>query len=103
MEGQRTVSSVVGPLARSVSDLRLILKQILAMQPWLFDSRVVPLPWRSEEEAQVREHAQKGGLAFGVLRFDGTVHCHPPIQRAIEETVGKLRQQGHQVRRRDKP
>ena len=103
MLGQTTVPSSVGPLARSVSDLRLIVRQILAMQPWQFDPRVVPLPWRSEEEAKVQEHAQTGRLAFGVLRFDGIVRCHPPIQRGIEETVEKLRRRGHQVRGRDKP
>lgn len=102
MNGQTAVSSALGPLARSISDLRLIMKQILAMKPWLFDSRVVPLPWRPEEDVRVRERAQTGRLAFAVLWFDGIVQCHPPIQRAMKEIVEKLQRQGHQVRIHEK-
>lgn len=97
MNGQTTVSSSVGPLARSVSDLRLIVKQILAMKPWLSDAKVVPLPWRPDEDAKVQEYFHTGGLVFGALQFDGIVQCHPPIQRAMKETIEKLRRHGHQV------
>lgn len=98
MEGQNVVPSVVGPLAHNPSDLRFLVKVILASKPWLRDPNVMPLPWRVEEQQDVHNRAQESGLCFGVMRWDGMVMPHPPVQRAIRETVANLKAQGHEVR-----
>jgi amidase len=97
MEGQETVSSVIGPMGHSISDLRFILMNILATQPWLEDPKVIKLPWRAEEEQDIQARAESTGLTFGVMRWNGIVKPHPPVQRGVEETVAKLRAQGHEV------
>ncbi|KAK5240936.1 Acetamidase, partial [Exophiala xenobiotica] len=50
MEGQETVHSVVGPLAHSVPDLKLFVTSVLQEEPWKYDSKVIPMPWRQGEE-----------------------------------------------------
>lgn len=89
MEGQNIVASVIEPIAHSPSDLKLMVETLLNVKPWERDPGVVPLPWRSEEQAEVRRRAAESRLCFGVMRWDGVVMPHPPIQRAVEETVAK--------------
>ncbi len=97
MEGQNIVPSVMGPIAHSPADLGFITKLILDAEPWQSDPQVIKLPWRSEEQTEIRERAKTSGLCFGVMKWDGLVMPHPPIQRVIEEMVEKLKKQGHEV------
>lgn len=93
MEGQETVHSVVGPIAHSAGglfsgpsireasgadrpDLRLFLTSVLGEEPWKYDSKVIPLPWRTAEEEAVRSKIQSGGLNLGFYSCDGVV-CPP--------------------------
>ena len=97
MEGQETVHSVIGPMGHSIPDLRFLLKNIIATQPWLEDPKVIKLPWRVEEEQDIQTRASSSGLTFGVMRWDGIVKPHPPIQRGVEETIAKVKARGHEV------
>lgn len=92
-DGQESVPSVVGPMTRSLSNIRFILKSILETKPWLSDAKVHNIPWREElfEEGQVKK------LCFGVIRFDQIVHVTPPVQRAINMAINALEKAGHQV------
>lgn len=96
-DGAPSILSVVGPLSTSVANLKLAVKSILQTEPWLHDPRVSPMPWRSEQEETVKKLAQEKRLTFAVLRHDGLCAVHPPIKRAIEETVQKLEKLGHKV------
>ncbi|KAJ5390505.1 Acetamidase [Penicillium cataractarum] len=96
MEGQETVHSVVGPMAHSAADLRLFLTSVLSQEPWKYDSKVVPLPWRSTEEEVTKSKIQSG-LNLGYYSCDGVVLPHPPILRGIEMVVSTLKKNGHTV------
>ncbi|KAB2573462.1 Acetamidase [Lasiodiplodia theobromae] len=97
MEGHQTVESVIGPMGHSISDLRLLLKTIIQTQPWLADPKVNRIPWRQEDEDAVKAKIQAKKLTFGVIRTDGMVNPHPPVQRAINEAVEALKARGHEV------
>jgi amidase len=104
MDGQNTILSVVGPLATSVSSLRLVMKALLAQKPWLHDPMVHEIPWRSEEEQQILDligttgdASKSSKLAFGVFRTDGLVTPQPPIRRAIDIVVQALQNLGHEI------
>ncbi|KAI9727054.1 MAG: Acetamidase [Cirrosporium novae-zelandiae] len=99
MDGQNTILSVVGPLATTARSLRLAVKSVLSQQPWLYDPLVNELPWRDEMEKQVDLMASKttGQLSFGILRNDGVVTPHPPVQRAIEVVAKTIEKLGHKV------
>ncbi|KAF2744850.1 amidase [Sporormia fimetaria CBS 119925] len=91
MDGQNSILSVLGPLASSIEGLRVVTKAVLGRKPWLRDPLVVEMPWREEPEEE------KGKMAFGVLRSDGTVNPQPPVRRAVEMVVKALKAQGHEV------
>lgn len=97
MEGHQTVESVIGPMGHSISDLRLLLKTIISTEPWLADPKANKIPWRQEDEDAIKAKIQTKKLTFGVIRTDGMVNPHPPVQRAINEAVEALKARGHEV------
>ncbi|KAL4965147.1 amidase signature domain-containing protein [Aspergillus stella-maris] len=95
-KGQEVMPTVVGIMGRSVDTLRLILKSILVMEPWLYDPYTLPIPWRSEKE--YKPSNQRGYKpAFGFLTNDGVITPHPPISRAMEIVKEALQSKGHQL------
>lgn len=102
MDGQNSILSVVGPLSHSAASLRLMCKAILSQEPWLHDPLVHEIPWRDEQEQQIRgliASAKPAAtkLAFGIMKHDGTVTPHPPVQRAMDIVVKILEKLGHKV------
>ena len=97
MEGHDSAPSVVGPLASTVANLKLLTDIILQSQPWLHDPKVVELPWRPTEFDEVHSRAKSQGLSFGMLKFDGVVMPHVPVLRAMDELKAKLQAAGHEV------
>ncbi|TGO24071.1 hypothetical protein BPAE_0113g00280 [Botrytis paeoniae] len=97
MEGQETLHSVCGPITHSVADMRLFLESVLAEEPWKFDAKVVPMPWRQSEADVIKSRISDGGLTIGYYDFDGKVLPHPPILRGIKKVVDTLKENGHQV------
>jgi amidase len=89
MAGQEAVPSVNGPMAKTLADISLYSKIIIESKPWLMDPKCLPIPWR------VVEVPKK--LKIGVLWHDGTVTPTPPVRRALEITVEKLRKAGHEI------
>ncbi|QDS74838.1 hypothetical protein FKW77_002861 [Venturia effusa] len=89
LAGQEAVQSVNGPMSQHLSDLSVFAKAVVGLEPWLQDPRCLPIPWRSVEKKQK--------LKIGVMRNDGVVLPTPPVARALEETVAKLRAAGHEI------
>ncbi|KAI5848765.1 acetamidase [Morchella snyderi] len=92
-EGQEHVPSVVGPMARSMSSLKMITKAVIDAEPWNLDPKVAPIPWRED----VYQDTLQRKLVFGVLRDDGVVRVHPPIKRVLENAMACLEAAGHEV------
>ena len=97
MDGQNSAPSVVGPLSHSVPSLRLAFKSLLSREPWNHDPNVNSMPYRPDLERQVEDNKHNGGLVFGVVRHDHQATPWPPIQRAIDHVVEKLKKAGHKV------
>ncbi|OQE43441.1 hypothetical protein PENCOP_c003G03547 [Penicillium coprophilum] len=97
MEGQETVHSVVGPIAHSIPDLKLFIKSVLEEEPWKFDSKVIPLPWRQNEEEVIKSKITYGGLNIATYHHDSVVLPHPPILRGIDLVRSTLEKNGHNV------
>ena len=47
---------------------------VLAEEPWDYDPKVVPLPWRASEEDAIKKRL-KSGLSIGYYHSDGNVSC----------------------------
>ncbi|KAL2848589.1 amidase signature domain-containing protein [Aspergillus pseudoustus] len=97
MEGQETIHSVCGPLTHSIADMKLFVTSVLSQKPWSYDSKVIPMPWRQDEEQAIKEKISSKGLTLGYFSCDGEVLPHPPILRAVQTVVDKLSDSGHTV------
>lgn len=90
MNGKESINSVIGAITHSAKgepyqsaaemhdlisfiDLRLFMTSVLAGEPWRYDSKVIPLPWRPSEEEAITIKIQSGGLNLGFYTFDGVV------------------------------
>jgi amidase len=73
MEGQETIHSVCGPMCHSVADMRLFVTSVLSQKPWAYDSKVIPMPWRYDEEDAIKEKIASHGLTLGYYSCDGNV------------------------------
>ncbi|KAK4569899.1 hypothetical protein LTR86_002868 [Recurvomyces mirabilis] len=89
MGGQEAVASVHGPMARSVGDVKLWIESVVGAKPWLKDPKCIPLPYRPITLTQK--------LKIAVLWDNGMVHPTPPVTRAQQHTVEKLKAAGHEI------
>jgi amidase len=78
-------------------DMRLFAKAVLAQEPWKYDSKVIPMPWRESEVDVIKSKLSSGGLTLGYYNCDGNVLPHPPILRGVETVVSTMKKAGHTV------
>jgi amidase len=88
MEGQETVHSVCGPLTHSVADMRLFVTSVLSQKPWSYDSKVVPIPWRQEEEDAIKTKIADKSLTLGYFSCDGEVSTPPCLYNLAGDSPG---------------
>lgn len=92
-EGQEHVPSAIGPLARSLGSIHLVTKHIIEREPWRYDPRCVPIPWRED----VCQAVQQRPLVIGVMLDDGVVKVHPPVERIVWDAAKRLQAAGHKL------
>ncbi|KAJ3501673.1 hypothetical protein NLJ89_g9232 [Agrocybe chaxingu] len=97
LQGQESISSVLGPMANSLSGVKTFLTSVIGAKPWRLDPMVVPKPW-SEAEWELSEHGGVGGqLCFAVMWDNGVVRPHSPLVRAMRMVKEALEKAGHKV------
>lgn len=89
-------------MARDLAALELAMRVVLDGSPWHHDCDVIEMPWRQERIQSVRNlvsrnNEKDGKLVFGVMKCDGNVQPHPPVQRALELVTKALQDQGYEV------
>ena len=92
--GQESIISVAGPMARSLNSCTYFLRSVLNKNPADYDA--TSLPFAFNETAYGRA-SHDGKLSFGVVRTDHLVTPTPPIRRALEMAVQRVRDAGHEV------
>lgn len=95
--GQESISSVLGPMANSLSGVEVFMKAIIGAKPWNLDPLVIRKPWDGEEYG-LAEHggdSQEKKLAFAIMWDNGVVRPHPPLVRAMKMTKAALEASGH--------
>ena len=73
------------------------MKSLLSQQPWLYDPLCHQIPWRDDHEKEVLDLIGSSPLVFGILKHDGAVTPHPPVQRAMDTVVQTLEKLGHEI------
>ncbi|RVX74103.1 hypothetical protein B0A52_01935 [Exophiala mesophila] len=93
--GQEFLVAVSGPMSRSLKSLQIYSEALLSERsaPWTRDYKCVPIPWRNNV---IQPPGRK--LRLGLIgNNDGSVHCHPPVERALDLTAKKLKAAGHTI------
>ncbi|KIR50831.1 amidase [Cryptococcus gattii Ru294] len=90
--GQEAVRCVLGPMGQSPHDLELLMSVYMASKPWNKDPDVIPLEWKKPSDALADRPC-----CFAYINGDELVTPHPPIQRALNHVIDKLRKAGHHV------
>jgi amidase len=88
--GARGIAATVGPMCHSIRDMNLICKVVSDAELWREDPATIKKDWVPPSSLPQR-------LTIGVMRFDGVVMPHPPVLRAIDEAVEKLKATGHEI------
>lgn len=84
------IASVIGPMCTNIDDLDMISKVVLDNKPWLLDSKVPPIEWKSSMELPSK-------VKVGLIVEKGDIKFQPAVQRTLAEFSDKLTRQGHVV------
>jgi len=93
--GYLNIVATLGPMARSVADLKLTSKLLFGASSPHTPQALPPVPYR--------DHKLPSKLRFGYYFSEGIVKASPASQRAVLETVAALRSQGHECVQFDIP
>jgi Asp-tRNA(Asn)/Glu-tRNA(Gln) amidotransferase A subunit family amidase len=80
---------VVGPMARTIADVRLLFEVMAGPDPG--DALSAPVPWRSYRENEVR------GMRIGVLESDALGMATPETRAAVERAAKSFAELGFTV------
>ncbi|KAJ5786430.1 Amidase [Penicillium pulvis] len=91
--GMKFVLSCIGPLSMDLSGIETFFQLLFNARPANYDSSIHDIPWRQVDTKPV--------LRIGVVPESSVFPLHPPIRRVLNEAVGLLEAQGHQIIRLD--
>ncbi|KAF8246482.1 amidase signature enzyme [Wilcoxina mikolae CBS 423.85] len=80
----------VGPLARTAGDCKWFFEVLASLQPWRFDSQVLPYTFSSPFERDAK-------LKIGLLSNNGITAPLPPVAAVLDEVRSTLVAAGHTV------
>lgn len=86
------VPPVAGPMTRDLASLESFMNTYISSEPWTSDPGIHPILWRHDQISSTTNRP----LRIAYLTDDGAVRCHPPIVRAVLETISKLTRAGHE-------
>lgn len=70
LEGQESISSVLGPMTNSISGVKVFTKAVLDAKPWLKDPVCIRKEW-SDKEYELEYHGGGKKLCFGIMWDNG--------------------------------
>jgi amidase len=76
-------------MAMTIDDVILFSKAFAEQAPWKYGAECVPFPWQNVEP--------KAHLKLAVVWDDGVVAPTPPVRRALEDTLSRPKNAGHDI------
>jgi amidase len=83
------VEGSTGPMCRSLRDMELFTRLIIATKPWLEDPKLIPMSWTGFATSITKP------LKIGIIEHDGFIVPQPPVQRAIAWVKERLSTSSH--------
>ncbi|XP_062437374.1 vitamin D3 hydroxylase-associated protein-like [Rhea pennata] len=87
--GMKSVTGMLGPMARDVESLALCMKALLCEEMFRLDPTVPPIPF--DEEI----YSSSKPLRIGYYEGDGYFQPSPSMRRAVQQTRNLLQEAGH--------
>ncbi|XP_067423893.1 vitamin D3 hydroxylase-associated protein-like [Emydura macquarii macquarii] len=87
--GMKSVTGMVGPMARDVDSLALCMRALLCDDMFCLDPTVPPMPFNEEV------YSSSTPLRIGYYDGDGYIQPSPSMRRAVQETKKLLQEAGH--------
>ncbi|KAK7618263.1 amidase signature domain-containing protein [Phyllosticta citricarpa] len=91
MLGEEQIVPTIGPISTSLEGVKVFTKALIDQKPWLKQPDLIPIGWRGDVQWLKKNDKGAKKLKVGVLSDDGVVRPHPPVLRAINEVVEKLK------------
>ena len=91
MFGTEGIIPTIGPLSTSLAGCKLFIKTLIDAQPWHAEPTLFPFPWNSSTNF----FPEGRKLKVAVMWDDGVVKVHPPVTRALEAVVERLKATGN--------
>lgn len=85
MAGANHIIPTIGPLSTSLEGCKLFIKTLIDAKPWLKEPSLLPFEWKEADPFADKK------LKVAVLWDDGVVKPHPPVTRALQQVVEKLK------------
>ncbi|XP_040269384.1 fatty-acid amide hydrolase 1-like [Bufo bufo] len=89
--GQKSVTAMIGPIARDVDSLVTAMRSLLCEDMFQMDPTVPPIPFNEEVFSSTRP------LRIGYYETDDSTMATPSMRRAVLETKELLEKAGHEV------
>jgi len=80
----------IGPIGRSVDDLILVMKSLIAKETRIFDKFTPYLPWNDEQKCN-------DALNIGILEVEPFLGACSATRRAVKEASNALSKEGHHI------
>nr|XP_013798994.1 PREDICTED: vitamin D3 hydroxylase-associated protein isoform X2 [Apteryx mantelli mantelli]XP_013798997.1 PREDICTED: vitamin D3 hydroxylase-associated protein isoform X5 [Apteryx mantelli mantelli] len=87
--GMKSVTGMLGPMARDVESLALCMKALLCKEMFRLDPTVPPIPFNEEV------YSSSKPLRIGYYEGDGYFQSSPSMRRAVQQTRKLLQEAGH--------
>ncbi|APA08836.1 hypothetical protein sscle_04g036060 [Sclerotinia sclerotiorum 1980 UF-70] len=85
MAGSEHILGTIGPLSTSLEGCKVFIKTLIDAKPWYKEPSLLPFPWKEEDFFSGKK------LKVAILWDDGVVKPHPPVTRALQQVVDKLK------------
>ncbi len=101
--GKLALAASAGPICASLRDCELLMRVVSGARPWERDPDVRLGRWEDMDDLDIGVGERQRRPVIGVVWRDGLIEPLPPVLKALEEVVGKLKDSGVDVVELDVP
>ena len=96
--GSEQIMPVIGPQSLTLEGIKLFMRSVMSSRPWKSDPSLLPFEWREgawlngDRDTEEAPSTKETKLRVAVLWTDGVVEPLPPVRRALQTVVSRLKE-----------